>query len=194
MKVEDYDFSEFKDGNKALEALIRLLQNAHAGEKAAANAYWGHARSLFVWSKKERSQITKIYEDELHHRKRLFEFLQSLNAQPRLLREIGMWCIGATIALLSIFGTWFIPMYGAGQLESTNIGEYEVAARLALLAGREDLVAELLLFAEVEWDHEDFFRRKVENHWMTRFYPLWVKPSPRDSIQTSFSAFKTNNL
>ncbi len=192
MKVEDYDFSKFKNSTKAKQALVRLLQNAHAGEKAAANAYWGHARSLFIWNKEERKQIIKIYEDELHHRRRLFDFLQSLDSKPRLIREIGMWCVGASIAILSIIGTWFIPMYGAGQLESTNIGEYEVAARLALLAGREELIEELLVFAEVEWDHEDFFRKKVEDHWVTRYYPLWNKPARRDSIRSLFNSFQAD--
>lgn len=191
MELEKLNFRKYQTSQHAKTALIKLLQNAHAGEKAAANAYYGHANSLFITSKEERNEILKIYVDELHHRERLSDFLIRLNSRPRLLREVQMWLIGTTIALLSYFGTWLIPMYGAGRLERSNIGEYEVAARLALLAGEESLVDELLTFAEIEWDHELYFREKVKSHIMHRWLPMWDNPKPRDEIRHSFSNFKS---
>ena len=188
------------EGHKALEKslakahLIRLLQNAHAGERAAANAYWGHAYSLFTTDPIERAEILKIYEDELHHRKALKKMLTDLGAAPRLLREIGMFLVGATIALLCQFGGWFIPMYGAGKLESTNIEEYEVAARLALLAGHEELIDELISFAQVEFDHEVYFRNKASCHRLAKIFGLWPATRQREIIQSDFDTFKARKI
>ncbi len=170
----------------AKSLLIRLLQNAHAGERAAANAYWGHGHSLFVTNTIEKQEIKKIYLDELHHRARLKEMLTELGATPRLTREILMYAIGSVICVLCLFGGWFIPMYGAGKLESTNIVEYEVAARLAYLAGYKHYVSELLEFAEIEWDHELYFFNKTASHSLYTYAPKWVRPPERESIRGNF--------
>ena len=76
-------------------------------------------------------------------------------------------------------------MYGAGRLESHNIGEYEDAARYARGCGRSDFVDCLLTMAEVEWDHEAYFRGKVEGHTWTRFIPIWPQPPPKAMIRVS---------
>ncbi len=192
MEIDNFKFHKFSEAHQAKAALIKLLQDAHAGEKAAANAYFGHAYSLFLTDKNEKNEILKIYNDELHHRHRLGEFLLQLKSKPRPLREAQMWLVGAFIAVLSYFGTWLIPMYGAGRLERSNIGEYEVAARLALISGELSLVDELLHFAEIEWDHEYYFRNKVESHIFSRFIPLWNKPKPREEIRNSYKNFHLN--
>jgi hypothetical protein len=186
MDVEQFDFSKFEPAANAKASLIKLLQDAHAGEMAAALAYLGHAHSLFVTDKNEKLEILKIQKEELHHRVRLREFLQILGAKPRMAREILMRAIGAAIAVFSYFGIWLIPMYGAGRLERSNIGEYEVAARLARLAGETAIVDELLSFAEIEWDHEFYFRKKVLSHAFARWIPLWSLPKNRDEIRNSF--------
>jgi len=77
-------------------------------------------------------------------------------------------------------------MYGAGQLEQGNIVEYETAARLARAAGLEQYVEPLLKMAEVEWDHEAFFRAKAQSHWASSFVPLWPSPPPRENIRIDF--------
>jgi rubrerythrin len=173
----------------AKNLLIQVLQNAHAGEKAAANAYWGHANSFFIKSKEEKEEILKIYRDELHHRTRIKEMLSELNANPRFTREVLMYLIGAVIAFLCLFGGWYIPMYGAGKLESTNIEEYEVAARLAYLAELHHLIDELLLFAEIEWDHEVFFEKKIQEHSITKFLGVWLRPGPKEDIRNNYKIF-----
>lgn len=175
--------------NQAQVQFIRTLQNAHAGELAAALAYTGHYKSLFVFNKLEKDEIKKIRDEELHHRHRMREMLQELGAKPRFLREVLMSLIGGTIGFLCLFGGWFIPMYGAGQLESTNIFEYEVAARLAFLSGHSQYVDELLAFGELEWDHEIYFRKKTESHFLARWIPLWVFPAPKESIRNQYEVF-----
>lgn len=186
MDVESFEFRKLKNASAAKASLIKLLQDAHAGEMAASLAYLGHAHSLFVTDKNEKLEILKIQKEELHHRERLREFLHHLGSKPRLAREILMRAIGAAIAVFSYFGIWLIPMYGAGRLERSNIGEYEVAARLARLSGETAIVDELLSFAEIEWDHEFYFRKKVMSHSLARWIPLWSLPKNRDEIRKSF--------
>ena len=193
MQVEEYPFHQIHTKKEAKKSLVHLLQNAHAGEKAAANAYWGHAHSIFVTDGQERAEILKIYSEEIHHRESLKKLLTQLESQPRILREWAMWCIGAMIAIFSFIGTWFIPMYGAGRLESTNIGEYEIAARLAFLAGEKQMADELLTFGEIEWDHEAYFRKKTQGHFLAQWVPLWKAPKVRQEILNSFNEFKTLN-
>ncbi len=175
---------------EAQSQFVRVLQNAHAGELAAAYAYTGHYKSLFVTSAIEKKEIKKIRDEELHHRQRICEMLQEQGAKPRRLRELTFACIGLTIGFLCLFGGWFIPMYGAGKLESTNIFEYEVAARLAYSAGHHQYIDELLAFGELEWDHEVFFRKKTKGHFLAQWIPLWPSPPPKGSIRTLFEDWK----
>lgn len=177
---------------EAKRRLVKLLQNAHAGEKAAANAYYGHAYSPFVKNSKEKEEILGIYKDEIHHRKRLGEMLLDLNSSPAILKEIIMYTVGFIIGFLCLFGGWFIPMYGAGKLESENVEEYEVAARLAFLAGLDHLIDELLIFAEVEWDHELYFRTKAENHKLSKYVPFWSPLKARERIKKDFKEFQSH--
>ena len=74
-------------------------------------------------------------------------------------------------------------MYGAGFLESRNIVEYEVAARLAAESGLGEFVECLLEMAEVEWEHELYFRHRVLSHPLSGFIPLWEAPPPKADIR-----------
>ena len=177
--------------DEAKKQLIHLLQMAHSGEKAAANAYYGHYKSWFIKNSTERAEVKKIYEDELHHRQRLKEILAELGAKPKLRLEIMFFSIGFTIGFLCLFGGWFIPMYGAGKLESTNIAEYEVAARLAHLAGLNKYIPELLVFAEIEWDHELYFRNKAESHFLYKLFPKWTIPKERKLISVDMNTYQS---
>ncbi len=172
---------------KADKDLVALLQLAHSGELGASLAYNGHWRS--VRDPIEQREIQRIEQEELGHRAEVRQMLDELGAQPERARELKMRLIGRTIALLCRIGGWFIPMYGAGRLESGNVGEYERAARLATRADHHHFVESLLVMAEVEWDHERYFRRKVESHWLGRLVPIWNAPAPREEIRRSFSLF-----
>lgn len=171
--------------------LVRLLQNAHAGERAAAFAYNGHAKS--VRSPIERDEIARIEADEWRHRHELCHMLTELGERPRALRELWMMCIGTFISLFCRVGGWFVPMYGAGKLERGNIVEYEIAARLALDAGYPQYTECLLDMAELEWDHEFYFRTKSESHWLWRWFPGWEPPPPRAAIRSSFRDHRTQH-
>ena len=91
---------------------------------------------------------------------------------------------------------WLAPMYGAGRLERRNIKEYEDAARFARDGGHSDLVDCLLEMAEVEWDHELYFRERVLEHTIGRRLPIWSQPPARQMIRESFAreaSFKSSD-
>ena len=142
--------------------LINILQLAYSGELAAGYAYRGHWHSLS--EPDDRAQVKKIEDEEWHHRKLVGEMLQSLGAGPNKRRELRATIVGRTLGLLCHVTGWFAPMYGAGRLESRNIVEYETAARYARECGRTDLIDCLLTMAEVEWEHERYFRSCVLRH------------------------------
>jgi demethoxyubiquinone hydroxylase (CLK1/Coq7/Cat5 family) len=142
--------------------LVRILQNAFSGEVAAAYAYRGHWKSLK--DSPEREHIKQIEAEEWDHRRRVGEWLKTLEARPRLIREKVFWTIGRTLGLTCHISGWFMPMYFAGRLESRNSVEYEDAAAVAKELGIEDCVADLLDMARVELEHEVFFRQTVAGH------------------------------
>ena len=40
--------------------------------------------------------------------------------------------------------------------------------------------------AEVEWEHEKYFRSQVVKHWLGRRLPIWQQPAAKDCIRASF--------
>ncbi|MDQ2936944.1 MAG: ferritin-like domain-containing protein [Acidobacteriota bacterium] len=165
--------------------LIAILQMAYSGERAAGYAYRGHW--LSVIDTEERARIKEIENEEWHHRKLIGEMLRSLDAQPSRFRETRALIIGRILGLLCHFTGWLAPMYGAGRLERGNIREYETAARYARASGHDDLVDCLLTMAEVEWEHEKYFRSRVLLHPLGRRLSLWPKPPPKEMIRATFA-------
>jgi hypothetical protein len=167
------------------DRLVRQLQGAYSGELAAAFAYRGHWRSLSDGADRER--IRTIEAEEWHHRELVGAMLRQLGAKPRAVRELIMFAIGRTLGALCHLSGWFLPMYGAGRLERHNIVEYEDAACYARGCGREELIDCLLMMAEVEWEHEKFFREKVASHRLVRVFRLWDAAPPKTSIRAAFA-------
>lgn len=167
-----------------MDGLIEILRLAYSGELAAAYAYRGHWRS--VKEEAIRSRIREIEEEEWHHRLLVGRMLEKVGSRPSLLREFRALIIGRTLGLLCHLAGWLLPMYGAGKLESRNIREYEAAARLAARSGHQEFVECLLTMAEVEWEHERYFRARVESHhWASRIR-LWPSPPPKEAIRETF--------
>ena len=164
-----------------LRLLIRTLQSAYSGELAAGYAYRGHWRS--VRDSEERERIGTIENEEWHHRQLVGGMLRDLGAGPRRGREVVFWIIGQTLGRLCHVSGWFLPMYGAGRLERRNIVEYEDAAVYAVGCGHEEMVDCLLTMAEVEWEHERYFRSKVIGHKMLRLLKLWDPAPPKETIR-----------
>ena len=145
------------------ENLIRILQNAHAGELAAAYAYRGHWKSLKK-SASEREHIRKIEREEWEHRENVARWLEKLDAKPNNTRERIFWTIGKIIGLACFVSGWFFPMYFAGRLESGNVQEYVDAAEYAKELEMPECCAEMMEMSRVESEHEEFFRAVVAKH------------------------------
>lgn len=160
-------------------ALVRLLRLAYSGEKAAAAVYRHHAAS--VRDPAVRDHILKIEGEENHHRELVGGLLAALGegADPR--RERRAERIGRTLGPLCHWTGYLAPMFGAGFLESRNVKEYDDAAAFAVACGHAEFVDCLVAMADVEWDHEAYFRARVEEHWLGRHLPLWKAPPPRPS-------------
>jgi len=174
------------------ERLTAILRLAYSGELAAALAYRGHGRS--VRDPDDRDQIHRIERDEWHHRDLVGAMLARLGKEPSRTRERRARLVGYTLGVLCHLAGWLAPMYGAGKLERRNITEYETAARLAARAGWPEFVDCLLAMAEVEWDHERYFRSCVERHRLAPWVPLWPAPPPRREIRDSFSRAMNHEL
>ena len=172
---------------EARARLVHFLQMAHGGELGAAIAYRSHA--LTARTAAERDRILEIRDEEIDHRGRVGRMLARLDERPDPAVERTMERIGRAIAAFCRIGGWFLPMYGAGKLERRNIVEYEDAARAAALSGHGEFVDDLLDMAEVEWEHERFFRLKSASHPLWRWFPQWSPPPPREEIRKSFARF-----
>ncbi len=163
---------------------------AYSGERAAAYAYLGHRRSLHRSRRgPDRAMLRGVLIDEIRHRRTVRGLLRRLEVGPDPRREVKMRRVGLTIGAFCRVGGWYAPMYGAGKLERGNIEEYEVAARLAHLAGRGDMVDCLLELAEVEWDHEHLFRTAASGHLLWKLSPKWPETAPREHIRVAFGRF-----
>jgi rubrerythrin len=173
------------DADTSRARLVAILQLAYSGELAASFAYRGHWRSLRDTA--ERARVRAIEAEEWHHRHLVGEMLEKLGARPVRSRELRASVVGRTLGLLCHVSGWFAPMYGAGKLESRNIREYESAARFARDAGREEFVDCLLAMAEVEWDHEHYFRGCVESHRWSRTVRVWPAPPRKETIRAAFA-------
>jgi ferritin-like protein len=169
-----------------LRHLILELQHAYAGELAAGFAYAGHWRSVHDLA--EREHIRQIEDEEHHHRELVGGLLRELGAKPRPLRNAVFITIGKVLGALCHISGWFLPMYGAGRLERRNIMEYERAAMYATRCGHEPMIDCLIDMAEVEWEHEYYFRHRVIGHRMLRILPLWSAAPPKEEIRKSLAA------
>lgn len=164
--------------------LVKLLQLAYSAEMGAALAYRGHWHSLA--NPVERAEVRHIEAEEWLHRREVGALLQDLMVHPRLAYEIKFFLIGTVLRGLCHLAGWFWPMYGAGRLESRNYREYAQAAAYAFECGHTDYINCLLGMAETEWDHERFFRGKVETHPWHAFMPMWERPPDRATIRQKF--------
>ena len=165
----------------ARAGLVRLMQLAHAGERAAAHAYNGHWRAPS--DPLERAAIRRIEEEEWEHRALVRGILGDLGARPQPLREAFMGTLGRVLGWSCFISGWYAPMYGAGKLEAQNVNEYTTAAVLAAQAGEHRHIPALHAMAVVEERHEVWFRDRCAGHWLSRWVPLWRKPPPLPAPQ-----------
>ena len=158
--------------------LVRVLQDAHAGELAAAYAYRAHWRSLHR-RPEARAEVRRIEGTEWHHRNLVADMLVELGAGPRRPREVLMASIGRFFGLLCFVSGFFAPMYAAGRLEAMNVGQYSSARDSATVLGLAGFVVQLEAMRAEEDRHERFFGDQVRGHRLlpiARFFLKWSPP------------------
>jgi len=139
--------------------LAAILVAAYSGEQAAALAYRGHWRSCV--EPDEREAIQRIEDDEWRHRRIVGQMLERLGADPSPRREVRSRIVGRVLGLLCGLAGRRLPMLAAGRLERGNVCAYDEAASLAEAGNLPEMVGELREMAEVEREHERYFRAKV---------------------------------
>jgi demethoxyubiquinone hydroxylase (CLK1/Coq7/Cat5 family) len=171
--------------------LVRALQDAHAGELAAAFAYRGHWKSR----RREpdvRAEIKRIEAAEWHHRSVVAGLLAELRARPRRSREVWMWTVGRFFGALCFVTFRFGPMYAAGRLEAQNVGQYDTARGYAEVLDLMHFVDALEAMEREELRHEMFFGAQCNGHWalplasrLGGWSPPPVEQSNRRSMTTN---------
>lgn len=164
----------------ARDVLVRALQDAHAGELAAAYAYRGHWKSLGR-RPDARAEVQRIEGAEWHHRGVVATMLIELGTRPRKRRELLMASIGRFFGALCFVSGFFGPMYAAGRLEAMNVGQYATARDLALKVGLTNFVPQLEAMCVEEDRHERFFGDQVRGHFLLPIAQRlmgWSPPAP----------------
>jgi hypothetical protein len=141
-------------------ALVNLLQRAYSGEKAAAFAYIGHARSLP--DAVAKSAVQQIEQDEWNHRENLRRLMVQYEVPPSRWLEVKLHIIGRIIsASCHVIGR-FMPFFFAGKLESGNVCEYFVMMRHFHSLGIHEHDAMLYEMGLKEKEHEVYFLEQIK--------------------------------
>jgi RimJ/RimL family protein N-acetyltransferase len=170
------------DLDEVRSKLIRVLQDAHAGELAAAYAYRAHWKSLRR-RPEARAEVKRIEGTEWQHRRLVRVMLDALGARPRRSREVAMASTGRFFGLLCYVTGFFGPMYAAGRLEAMNVSQYSAASDYTALLGLHAFGAELEAMRVEEDRHERFFGDQVRGHFLlpiARFFMGWTPPPATD--------------
>ncbi|MEQ1852010.1 MAG: ferritin-like domain-containing protein [Chthoniobacteraceae bacterium] len=151
-------------------ALVTLLQKAYSGEKAAAFAYIGHARSLRDPAAK--AAVRQIEQDEWQHRENVLGLMRRYDVPVSRWLEVKLHIIGRVIsASCHVIGR-FMPFFFAGKLESGNVCEYFVMMRHFHSLGIHDHDAMLYEMGMKEKEHEVYFLEQIRK---SRLLPLFER-------------------
>ena len=151
-------------------ALGKLLQKAYSGEKAAAFAYIGHARSLRDPAAK--AAVRQIEDDEWKHRENVLGLMRRYEVPVSRWLEVKLHIIGRVIsASCHVIGR-FMPFFFAGKLESGNVCEYFVMMRHFHSLGITEHDAMLYEMGMKEKEHEVYFLEQIK---ASRLMPLFQR-------------------
>jgi rubrerythrin len=148
--------------------LIKLLQQAYSGEKAAAFAYQGHAGA--VSNKEEKAAIRQIEVDEWNHRAEVLKMMDLYHVPTSKWYEFKDYIIGKTISASCYLIGWFMPFYFAGSLESGNVCEYVRMKRLFNALNITDHDEVLYEMSLKEKEHEIYFFEQIKTNKLLPYF------------------------
>lgn len=135
--------------------LIKMLRKAHSGELAAYYAYKGHWQS--VSDPLQRKKIQKIQEEELEHRKIVYNMLKRLGSKPSFTRDTTFVVCGHVLGFLCKYTGWFLPMKVALLIEEIGVVSYWDMLDCSLMEGHPELTMTFLAMARTEEEHKKYF-------------------------------------
>lgn len=175
--------------------LVKLLQQAYSGEKAAAFAYQGHAGA--VSKAEEKAAIRQIEIDEWNHRAEVLKMMDLYQVPVSKWYELRDHIIGKTISVSCYLIGWFMPFYFAGNLESGNVCEYVRMKRLFNNLGITEHDEVLYEMSLKEKEHEVYFYEQIKNNKLLPFFErffTWGEHKRKNDIdlQKGFKIEDTN--
>jgi hypothetical protein len=150
--------------------LVRLLQRAYSGEKAAAFAYIGHAASLK--NPDAKAAVKQIEADEWGHRGNVLAIMGKYDIPVSIYYEAKLHIIGRIISMSCHFIGWFMPYFFAGKLESGNVCEYFVMMRYFHSLGITEHDKVLYEMGMKEKEHEIYFLNQIRS---SRLLPIFER-------------------
>ena len=138
------------------DELIRMLQNAHAGEVGAFHAYAGHIRATKDVA--ERNQLIKIQSEELAHIRDCKRLLDHYGYPTNHLKDSIMKLIGQTLGLLCFVSGRRLAAWGAGVIERVGMVNYQKMVDISQKLGNKRLVDIFTNMRDTENVHDMYFK------------------------------------
>ena len=136
--------------------LIYMLQQAHAIEIGAYEAYYGHANASKDPEAKRR--IKEIQQDELDHKLNVGFMLHELGGKNNEVMDSLLYFIGRSISLICYIMVKRAANWGAKIMEVMGADEYRKLAFEARAQGYYKMALTLDDMQKAEKDHEEFFK------------------------------------
>lgn len=138
------------------DKLIRMLQDAHAGELGAFHAYAGHIRA--TKNVAERNRLIQIQAEELRHINDCKRLLNHYGYPTNELKDSIMKFVGQTLGLLCFISGRKLAAWGAGVIEKIGMVNYQKMVDISQKLGNKRLVDIFTNMRDTETVHEIYFK------------------------------------
>lgn len=142
------------------DELIRMLQNAHAGELGAFHAYAGHIRA--TKDVVERNKLIEIQAEELRHINDCKRLLNYYGYPTNKLKDSIMQFIGKTLGLTCFISGRRLAAWGAGVIERVGMVNYQKMVDISQKLGNKKLVDIFTNMRDTEVVHEMYFKELLK--------------------------------
>jgi demethoxyubiquinone hydroxylase (CLK1/Coq7/Cat5 family) len=141
------------------DTLIRMLQDAHAGEIGAYYAYAGHIKA--TKDIVERQKLIEIQAEELKHIKDCKRLLNHYGYRTNEFKDSIMKFIGITLGLSCFIAGRRVAAWGAGVIERVGMTNYQKMVDISQKLGNKRLVDIFSNMRDVEVSHDLYFKRLI---------------------------------